>query len=333
MTLKIYAERSDLVIVAAGKGEIAKMFRRDDERSPIRPAAAGTGAHLCQRHDATGRPLGGLVQPDPRRGEYFVFPALTTTGPCEIMVMEGIPGGPMDCWADVTHPARAPREVQMDRRDLPAVGGRARAELTLTDDAGILAGRFPPTVRQPIGVLPSGAPVLGLADVVVLNDPVTGQGSNNASKCAASYLASILDHGDRPFDAAFMQSTFERYWDYAHYVAGWTNALLAPPSPHVLELLGAGRRPAHRPPLRQRIRRPARLLPLVHGSRIGQRVPRRDARSRARRGIVSWKSPCARIAIVGAGQSGALLALSLLRRNYTVTLVSDRTPTRCGRGR
>ena len=34
--------------------------------------------------------------------------------------------------------------------------------------------------------------MLGLADVVVLNDPITGQGSNNASKCAASYLATIL---------------------------------------------------------------------------------------------------------------------------------------------
>ncbi|MFD1807895.1 styrene monooxygenase/indole monooxygenase family protein [Gemmobacter lanyuensis] len=41
----------------------------------------------------------------PGVGEYFVFPALTTSGPCEIMVMEGIPGGPMDCWADVKTPA------------------------------------------------------------------------------------------------------------------------------------------------------------------------------------------------------------------------------------
>ena len=36
----------------------------------------------------------------PGVGEYFVFPALTTSGPCEIMVFEGVPGGPMDCWGD-----------------------------------------------------------------------------------------------------------------------------------------------------------------------------------------------------------------------------------------
>jgi len=104
----------------------------------------------------------------------------------------------------------------------------------------VLSGRFAPVVRRPVGTLPSGAVVLGLADVVVLNDPITGQGSNNASKAAASYLASIREHGDAPFDRAFMEQTFERYWDYAQYVTGWTNALLGPPPQHVLDLLVAG---------------------------------------------------------------------------------------------
>jgi hypothetical protein len=36
-----------------------------------------------------------------------------------------------------------------------------------------------------------------------------------------------------------MQATFETYWDYARHVAHWTNALLAPPAPHVLQILGA----------------------------------------------------------------------------------------------
>ncbi|MBF6370723.1 FAD-binding oxidoreductase, partial [Nocardia puris] len=138
---------------------------------------------------------------------YFVFPALTTTGPCEIMVMEGVPGGPMDCFDGVTDPQQhLELALGVVRTYLPWEAERCR-ELELTDDLGVLAGRFPPTVRRPVGVLPSGATVLGMADVVVLNDPVTGQGSNNAAKCASSYLASILEHGDRPFDRAFMQDT------------------------------------------------------------------------------------------------------------------------------
>lgn len=81
--------------------------------------------------------------------------------------------------------------------------------------------------------------MLGLADVVVLNDPITGQGSNNASKCAASYLATILDHGEHPYDAAFMELAFGRFWDNAQSATTWTNAMLGAPPQHVLEIFGA----------------------------------------------------------------------------------------------
>ncbi|HEX3779849.1 MAG TPA: hypothetical protein VHX38_09270 [Pseudonocardiaceae bacterium] len=36
-----------------------------------------------------------------------------------------------------------------------------------------------------------------------------------------------------------MRATFDHYWDYAQHVTNWTNALLGPPPPHVLEILGA----------------------------------------------------------------------------------------------
>jgi flavin reductase (DIM6/NTAB) family NADH-FMN oxidoreductase RutF len=78
-----------------------------------------------------------------------------------------------------------------------------------------------------------------MADAVVLNDPITGQGANNAAKCAEIYLASILEQGS-DFDERFMRRTFERYWrGYAQWVVSWTNALLAPPQPHVVRLLKA----------------------------------------------------------------------------------------------
>ncbi|NDU72974.1 hypothetical protein GWI34_10060 [Actinomadura sp. DSM 109109] len=40
-----------------------------------------------------------------------------------------------------------------------------------------------------------------MGDVLVANDPVTGQGSSNAARCAAIYCYQIIRHGDRPFDA------------------------------------------------------------------------------------------------------------------------------------
>lgn len=237
--LESYARSSDLVIVAAGKGEIARLFERDAERStydaPQRALALTYVAGMRPREEHSAVSF-NLI---PGVGEYFAFPALTTTGPCEIMVFEGVPGGPLDCWGEVRSPQEhLENSLRILRQFLPWEAERC-GDIALTDDNGVLAGRFPPTVRKPVGVLPSGATVLGLADVVLLNDPITGQGSNNASKCAASYLSSILEHRERPFDRAFMQETFERYWDYAQYVAAWTNALLAPPPPHVLDLIGA----------------------------------------------------------------------------------------------
>ena len=237
--LERYADTSDLVIVAAGKGEIASLFERDPSRSPydspMRALALTYVTGMTPRPDYTAV----CFNLCPGVGEYFVFPALTTTGDCEIMVFEGVPGGPMDCWSDVTTPdEHLAKSKWILQTFFPWEADRNR-ESELTDPNGILAGRFPPTVRKPVATLPSGRPVLGMADVVVLNDPITGQGSNNAAKCAAAYQASISEHGEGPFDAAWMEATFEGYWSYASSVVNWTNALLLPPPEHVLRILGA----------------------------------------------------------------------------------------------
>jgi hypothetical protein len=237
--LERYADASDLVIVAAGKGEIAGLFERDPSRSPY--DAPMRSLALTYVTGMTPRPEYTAVCFNlcPGVGEYFVFPALTTTGDCEIMVFEGIPGGPMDCWGDVTTPAEHLAKSKWILETFFPWEADRNHDSELTDDNGILAGRFPPTVRKPVATLPSGRPVLGMADVVVLNDPITGQGSNNAAKCAAAYHASISERGDGPFDAAWMQETFEEYWSYASSVVNWTNALLVPPPEHVLQVLGA----------------------------------------------------------------------------------------------
>ena len=96
-----YTRNHDLVLVAAGKGEINRLFERDAEKSPfdkpMRALALTYVKGMTPRQPFTAVAF-NLI---PGVGEYFVFPALTTTGPCEIMVFEGVPGGPMDCWNDV----------------------------------------------------------------------------------------------------------------------------------------------------------------------------------------------------------------------------------------
>jgi len=245
-----YSKSHDLVLVAAGNGELTRMFDRDATRSPfdkpMRALALTYVRNMVPRTSFTAVSF-NLV---PGVGEYFVFPALTTTGRCEIMVFEGVPGGPMDCWNDVKTPQQHLAKSKWVLETFMPLERERCDKIELTDENGILAGRFAPTVRKPVCKLPSGNFALGMGDVVVTNDPITGQGSNTASKAAATYMKRIAERGDKPFDAQWMQETFDIFWNYAQWVVRWTNSLLVPPAPQVLQLMGAA---SQIPPLARRI--------------------------------------------------------------------------------
>lgn len=240
--LDFFAGRYDLTLVSAGKGELVSMFGRNAARSPY--DAPQRALAVSYVHGMGPRP----EHPDfeavrcnlvPGVGELFVMPTLTTSGRADILFWEGIPGGPLDAFQGVKDPQEhLAVTLELMKTFLPWEYARA-TKAELTDANGTLAGRYAPTVRNPVGRLPSGGLVLGVADVVVANDPITGQGSNSAAKCAASYLASIVERGDRPFDEDWMQATFERYWNTARHVTKWTNAMLAPPPEHILNIIGA----------------------------------------------------------------------------------------------
>jgi hypothetical protein len=245
-----YCKSHDLVLVAAGKGDINRLFERDAEKSaydrPMRTLALTYVKNMFPRKPFAAVSFNLM----PGVGEYFVFPALTSTGTCEIMVFEGVPGGPMDCWNDVKTPEEhLARSKWILDTFIPLEGERCRS-IELTDNNGILAGRFPPIVRKPVCKLPSGGQALGMGDVVATNDPITGQGANTASKAASIYLQRILEHGNMPFDAQWMHQTFDLFWDYAQWVVKWTNSLLIPPAPQILQLMGAA---SQIPPLARKI--------------------------------------------------------------------------------
>ncbi|EDY46597.1 styrene monooxygenase/indole monooxygenase family protein [Streptomyces sp. SPB074] len=240
--LDYFSRTYDLVLVAAGKGELVSMFERDASRSvfdaPQRALAVAYVHGLAPRpeHPDFDAVRCNLV---PGVGELFIMPTFTNTGRADILFWEGVPGGPLDAFKGVKDPSEhLALTLELMERFVPWEYARA-TKVELTDANGTLSGRYAPTVRKPVGRLPGGGAVLGVADVVVANDPITGQGSNSAAKCAASYLSSIVEHGDQPFDEAWMRSAFDRYWDTAQHVVKWTNAMLGVPPEHVLNLIGA----------------------------------------------------------------------------------------------
>jgi flavin reductase (DIM6/NTAB) family NADH-FMN oxidoreductase RutF len=226
----------DLVIVATGKGALGHLFERDSERSPFSQPQRTTALTYVKGMLPREPYPAVSFSIVPNVGEYFVFPALTTSGPCDIMVFEGAPGGPWDCWSDVkTSAEHLARCKDILAKYLPWETDRCH-DIELTDENGVLTGCVVPTVRKPVAWA-AGIPVLGMADAVVLNDPLTVQGSNNAARCAEIYLESILELGTGRPDAEWMQQTFDRYWNgYAKWVVEWTNLLLRPPA-HVIKLL------------------------------------------------------------------------------------------------
>ncbi|WP_031469532.1 flavin reductase [Sciscionella sediminilitoris] len=229
-----FARTHDLVVVSSGKGELGGMFAPDPARSPF----AGPQRALALTYLTGAEPGAELAYHIAEGiGEVFTMPALTASGCCDILVLEGLPGGPLDHWADVRTPdEHLRRTFELLRAHFPALHERF-AGTGLTDESGVLRGRLTPRVRKPVANEAAGRPVLGMADAIVLNDPITGQGSNNAAQAAAFYLENILRRGADPFDADWMRHTFERYWrGWAQWAVAWTNAMLRPAPPQVREL-------------------------------------------------------------------------------------------------
>ena len=234
--LERYATESDLVIVAAGKGPVSQLFARDDARSlydkPMRALSAvyTNGTNPYEKTCVTATLIPGA-------GELFMIPCLTRSGPCEILFFEAVPGGPLDAFdAAMDVDTQLAKTKALIKQFVPWEYERV-ADATPTDTNGALAGRVQPTIRKGVGTLPSGKHVLGLADAVILNDPIVGQGSNNAIKAAAVTLDAIVQRGSTPYDATWMNATYEAAFHRVEASTLWSNMILMPPPPHVIELL------------------------------------------------------------------------------------------------
>jgi 2-polyprenyl-6-methoxyphenol hydroxylase-like FAD-dependent oxidoreductase len=229
----------DLVLVATGKGSLSSLFARDPQRSPFdRPQR-----HLIGILVNNFRPdvRSGTIRLLPGVGEVIITPFYSRENvKGRFLLLEGIPGGPLD---------RFPRELS--GRELLEAAQRTVRELLpgqledlkeaeLPSEQCWLRGAITPTVRQPVGRLPSGKAVLGLGDAIMLHDPLAAQGGNNATHMADFYRSRIREHERRPFTPEWMQRTFEDFWQaYGQYAMGVTAGLLMPPAPHQQAVLAA----------------------------------------------------------------------------------------------
>lgn len=235
----------DLVVVAAGRGELAEIFPRDTRRSHFKEPQRRLA--LAYVSGGEEHPAGGVLSRSvlPGVGEAFTLPTLSLNGPCHAVMVEAVPGGPLDrpMAEGATGDDVLVGLLDVLRRYAPWEYERfSRARLA--DPMAALYGGHTPVVREPVARTRGGALVWGMADSVVANDPITAQGANMASLCADVYRRAIVDHGGRPFDEAFMRGAFGAYWHSARQVTAWSRVMLSGP-PHVWELYRLAER--HRP--------------------------------------------------------------------------------------
>jgi 2-polyprenyl-6-methoxyphenol hydroxylase-like FAD-dependent oxidoreductase len=177
------------------------------------------------------------ARPEHREGVFSFLPGTIEVfwipfhdkdvGESRSIVVEVAPGGKADRLTDVTS-ADEGLAVFKDIVDelLPAESAFLRPARP-TSPVTWIKGEIVPVVRRPVAVLPSGRHVLGLGDAVVLNDPLAGQGANNATRMARFFAAELAAHGG-PFTASWLTERFDEWWEHGRYTSAFSNGLLAP---------------------------------------------------------------------------------------------------------
>jgi hypothetical protein len=100
--------------------------------------------------------------------------------------------------------------------------------MQLADEHGWLKGAVTPTVREPVGRLPSGRVVTAAGDTIVSMDPIAGQGANVGTRLARHLVAEI-DAATGALDEPWMRATFEKFWnDQGRHHVRFNNLLLEP---------------------------------------------------------------------------------------------------------
>lgn len=232
--------KSDLTVLAAGKGELNKAIARDPSRShydkPQRKLAMTFARSKSGRHVKewfNGRAGMNAVKFDffADEGECFWVPYVhKDEGHIYCLLWEAKEGRRMDRFDNARS---SPDILEAGKRVIRDI---CPWELDIVDDMeaiddpyGWVAGRFPPTVRMPFGVMPSGGKVIPVGDTAVLFDPIGGQGGNHAAKHAKWLADKVVDQGDREFDETWMTKVNHDWWnEYAKYAYAFNNTLLEP---------------------------------------------------------------------------------------------------------
>lgn len=231
--------RFDLLVVAAGRGPLAQLFRHRPEHSPYsqpqRRLCVGLYTGVRQPD-----PMNVTLSVSPGHGEMIVIPTVTFGGIATALLMENLPGGDIEEVASLSYEENPRRFLQtvLDKleRHHPSTYDRIdTARFDLAQPQDLLQGGVVPTVRQSVVEFDDGKCAIALGDVHSVVDPLMGQGANIASYAAFVLGEEILSAD--VLDARFCEKVDLRRQDRVLAAARWTNLMLQPPSDAMVRLI------------------------------------------------------------------------------------------------
>lgn len=236
------ARDHDLTIVAAGRRELSALFEPNEIRKvytePQRQLAMVVVTGCPSRFD--GVPFlpvrFDFLGTD---GEIFFVPYFhKDAGVAWNILLEAKRGSRMDRFDGVENGDQLVDRVKEIVGDLFPWDRPFVANMQLADPNGWLVGKVTPAIRRPAAMLPSGKPVAALGDTAISYDPIAAQGANSGVKQARHLVQAIVNRGGEPFDAAWIERTFEEFFgDHARHAFAFSNLLLEPITEAAKELL------------------------------------------------------------------------------------------------
>jgi hypothetical protein len=232
--------RHELMVVASGRGSLVELFPRVAEYSPYdRPQRL-----LCLGFftGITADPHDVAFVIAPGHGEVFQTTTYSFRGTQTALLFEASRGGAFELMTRMRY-EDDPRRFEATalallREHAPPIYERIDpATFGLTRPLDLLQGAITPTVRQGYAKLDNGKFAMAIGDVHVVNDPLIAQGGNTASHSAWALGEAILE--DFSPDEGFCRRVCQQIWAYARPVVEWSNFMLQPPPPYVINLLVA----------------------------------------------------------------------------------------------
>ena len=231
--LDAIAAAHELVLVASGRGMLAELFPRNAARSvyaaPQRKVAMAIVTGAAQAVDGVPfLPIKlNIIAP---YGEAFFIPFYHRDhGPTWCLGFEARTGSPMDRFDGCRTGEDIVAVAKAVIRELMPWDAAWASGVELADPNGWQIGEITPTVREPVGRLPSGRVVMPLGDAAMALDPIAAQGANLGNKQVCHLAAAIAADPEAVFDAAWMTATFEEFWaDHGAPTVALSNVFLEP---------------------------------------------------------------------------------------------------------